>query len=103
MREIASKISGRDMEPQRKVGPNTAAALEARFWQVLLEKLDAVDTLKYSDKATINRARSFEDQIESPDDRSYEMAYMMVPGLLIVDFLSNNYHSQRLAYQIAFE
>ena len=103
LRGLFAKFGGEERRPKRGVGASTAAALEARFWEALIESVRLADQLEYGDSSVLAKAVELEARIDSPEDRSYELASHTVP---IGDALDNSFNSEltmRKASKIALE
>ncbi|MCH8978001.1 MAG: hypothetical protein IH945_02005 [Armatimonadetes bacterium] len=95
---------GRHEEPAstRRVGKHTAAALEARFWEAMVDCAEAAAELPYSKGDAHVRLRELDEFLASFADRSYEFAAISVPAGS-ANFYENNRLTMRDASAIALE
>lgn len=103
VRSALRKLSGDD-EPvsNRRVGKHTAAALEARFLEAMVDCAEAAAELSYSKSDAHVRLRELDEFLESFSDRSYEFAAISVPAGT-ADFGENYKLTMRDASAIALE
>lgn len=103
VRSALRKLSGNEESvSNRKVGKNTAAALEARFWESMVDCAEAAAELSYSKSDAHVRLRELDEFLESFSDRSYEFAAFSVPAGTS-DFSENYKLTMRDASAIALE
>ena len=66
--------TGKEFERHRRTGPHTAAALEARYWEVTVDVTPLMEGVMRNEAGFRNKLRRFSYALDDQDDRSYEVA-----------------------------
>lgn len=100
--EVWEEWTGNEFKRRRRTGTNTAAALEARYWEVTVDVTPLMEDVVRNEPGSRNMLRRYSAEIETQDDRSYELAASGVLALLFVDaYLWNRFNDK--ATKVAVE
>lgn len=71
----------------RRTGARTTAALEARLWEVLLARADALRSVSFETGEGTAKAKELDDALQDRSDPSYELADELFPIYWIIETL----------------
>ena len=102
IRSTLKKLSGDEPVSNRKVGKHTAAALEARLLDAMVDCTEIATELSYSKGDAHVRMQKLAEFLDSHTDRSYEFAAFSVPAGS-ADFGENYKLTMRDASKLSLE
>ncbi|MCH8978345.1 MAG: hypothetical protein IH945_03775 [Armatimonadetes bacterium] len=93
--KVWEERTDKQFDRHRRTGPHTAAALEARYWEMIVDVLPLMEGVVRNEPGSWSKLQRFPDELDDQDDRSYEMADAVVSRKLFAQV----YQSIQFRYQ----